>query len=190
MVLRLILLFLALLGLAACDRQKPAPQQGGQGAQAGDQSTIGDKGVHRENAGKAAPTASFRDPDGGEISMADFKGVPVLVNLWASWCVPCIKELPTLEKLSDAHLQDGQLGVIAVSQDMGPHKSVIAFLAAHKIDGLGAYQDPEMALMGALGAQVLPTSVLYDRQGREVWRYTGDMDWTSAEAKKLLAEAT
>jgi thiol-disulfide isomerase/thioredoxin len=113
----------------------------------------------------------------------------VLVNLWASWCGPCIKELPTLAKLSDAHLEDGQLGVIAVCQDRGPQSSVTAFLAAHKIDGLGAYQDPEMALSGALGVQVMPTTVLYDRQGREMWRYVGDMDWTSAEASKLLAEA-
>jgi thiol-disulfide isomerase/thioredoxin len=188
-VLRLILLLLALIGLAACDRQKPEAQQGEQGAQAEDQATVGIKGVHRENAGKPAPAVSFRDPDGGEISLADFKGVPVLVNLWASWCGPCIKELPTLEELSDAHIQDGALGVIAVSQDMGPHSSVTAFLAAHKIDGLGAYQDPDMALSGALGVQVMPTTVLYDKQGREVWRYVGDLDWTSAEASKLLAEA-
>jgi thiol-disulfide isomerase/thioredoxin len=186
-VLRVILLLLALFAIAACDRQKPEGQQGNE---VEDQATVGIKGVHRENAGKPAPTASFRDPDGGEISLADFKGVPVLVNLWATWCGPCIKELPTLEKLSDAHLKDGQLGVIAVSQDMAPQSSVIAFLAAHKIDGLGAYQDPEMRLSGALGVQVMPTTVLYDRQGREVWRYVGDMDWTSAEAKKLLAEAT
>lgn len=186
MVLRLILLLLALLATAACDRQKPEAQQG---SEVEDQSTVGIKGVHREHAGKPAPKVSFRDPDGGEISIADFKGVPVLVNLWASWCAPCIKELPTLEKLSDAHLKDGQLGVIAVSQDRGPQSSVIAFLKTHEIDGLGAYQDPEMALAGALGVQVMPTTVLYDRQGREVWRYVGDMDWTSAEAKELLAEA-
>ncbi|MEO7366288.1 MAG: TlpA disulfide reductase family protein, partial [Sphingomicrobium sp.] len=177
--MRLILLLLALVGLAACDRQKPEAPQGEQGAQAEDQATVGIKGVHRDNAGKPAPKVSFRDPDGGEISIADFKGVPVLVNLWASWCAPCIKELPTLEKLSDSHLQDGQLGVIAVSQDTGPQGSVRAFLASQKIDGLGAYQDPEMALTGALGVQVMPTTVLYDRQGRELWRYVGDMDWTS-----------
>ena len=187
--MRLILLLLALLATTACDRQKPAPQQGEPGAPAANQATVGIKGVHRDHAGQAAPKVSFRDPDGGEISLADFKGVPVLVNLWASWCGPCVKELPTLAKLSDAHLQDGQLGVIAVSQDMGPHSSVIAFLAAHKIDGLGAYQDPEMALSGALGVQVMPTTVLYDRQGREEWRYIGDLDWTSAEAAKLLPEA-
>ena len=188
--MRLILLFLALFALAACDRQKPPAQQGEQGAGVEDQGTVGDKGVHRDNAGKPAPKVSFKDPDGGEISIADFKGVPVLVNLWASWCGPCIKELPTLAKLSDAHLQDGQLGVIAVSQDRGPRSSVVAFLAAHKIDGLGAYQDLDMALAGALGVQIMPTTVLYDRQGREVWRYVGDLDWTSAEAAKLLAEAS
>jgi len=190
--LRLILLFLALVGLAACDRQKPERQQGEQGElsqQAADQATVGIKGVHRENAGKPAPDVTFRDPDGGDISLADFRGVPVLVNLWASWCGPCIKELPTLEKLSDAHNDDGALGVIAVSQDMAPHSSVTAFLAAHKIDGLGAYQDPKMALSGALGVEVMPTTVLYDKQGREIWRYVGDLDWTSAEATKLLAEA-
>jgi len=190
MVLRLILLLLALLAplfaTTACDRQKPPAQQG---ERAEDQGTVGIQGVHREHAGKPAPNVSFRDPDGGEISIADFKGVPVLVNLWASWCGPCIKELPTLEKLADAHLKDGQLGVIAVSQDIGPQSSVTAFLATLKIDGLGAYHDPEMALSGALGVQVMPTTVLYDRQGREVWRYVGDMDWTSEEAAKLLAEA-
>jgi len=189
MVLRLILLLLALLANSACDRQKPERQQGEQGNQVETQATLGDKGVHRENAGKPAPKVIFRDPDGGEISLADFKGVPVLVNLWASWCAPCIKELPTLETLSDAHLQDGQLAVIAVSQDMGPQSSVVAFLKTHKIDGLGAYQDPAMGLTGALGVQVMPTTILYNRQGREVWRYVGDMDWTSAEASKLLAEA-
>ena len=185
--MRLILLLLALLAIAACDRQKPEAQQGEDQATVG---SVGEKGVHRDNAGKPAPTVSFRDPDGGEISLPDFNGVPVLVNLWASWCAPCIKELPTLAKLSDEHLKDGSLGVIAVSQDMAPHSSVVAFLAEHKIEGLGAYQDPEMALSGALGAQILPTTVLYDANGREVWRYVGDMDWTSAEAKKLLAEAT
>ena len=191
--MRLILLLLALFAAASCDRQKPPAQQGEAakpGAAAAAPDTIGTKGVHRENAGKPAPKVSFHDPDGGEISIADFKGVPVLVNLWASWCGSCIKELPTLAKLSDAHLQDGQLGVIAVSQDIGPQSSVVAFLAAHKIDGLGAYHDPEMALTGALSVQVMPTTVLYDRQGREVWRYVGDMDWTSAEAARLLAEAS
>jgi thiol-disulfide isomerase/thioredoxin len=147
------------------------------------------KGVDRSHKGTPAPAAVFRNPDGGEISIGKFKGVPVLVNLWASWCAPCIKELPTLDKLAAAHRDDGQLGVIAVSQDTGPQPSVDAFLAKLKVQDLGAYHDPKMALSGALGPDtVLPTSILYDAQGREVWRYVGDLDWTGSEAAKLLAE--
>jgi len=186
---RLILLLLALLAAAGCDRQKPEGQQEAANQSVAVEPSDGIKGVHREQAGKPAPNVTFKDPDGGEISLSDFKGVPVLVNLWATWCAPCIKELPTLEKLSDAHLVDGQLGVIAVSQDMAPQGSVKAFLNEHQVDGLGAYHDPQMGLSGAVNAQILPTTILFDKDGKEVWRYVGDLDWTGGEAAKLLAEA-
>lgn len=144
------------------------------------------KGAHRENKGKAAPDASFIDADGKSVRIADFKGKVVLVNLWASWCAPCVKELPTLDKLATTH----RVQVLAISQDSGPHTSVVAFLAAHHIVGLKPYQDPKMSLSGALGPDtVLPTSVLIDASGKEVWRYVGDLNWTGAEAAKLLAEA-
>jgi thiol-disulfide isomerase/thioredoxin len=110
------------------------------------------------------------------------------VNLWATWCAPCVKELPTLDALAKAQRRDGALGVIAVSQDMGPHGSVEAFLQKLGTKDLGAYHDPKMALSGALNAQILPTTILFDRNGREVWRYTGDLDWNGPEAAKLLAE--
>ena len=58
-----------------------------------------------------------------------------------------------------------------------------------KVEDLGAYHDAKMGLSGALGAQVLPTTLLFDAEGREVWRYFGDLDWTSEEAARLLAEA-
>jgi thiol-disulfide isomerase/thioredoxin len=111
------------------------------------------------------------------------------VNLWATWCAPCVKELPTLDRLSQSHDQDGSLGVVAVSQDSGPHASVLAFLDSHRIRDLAAYQDSGMKLSGALGAEVLPTSILFDADGREVWRYVGDLDWTSPQAAKLLSES-
>ena len=79
--------------------------------------------------------------------------------------------------------------MVAVSQDDGPHASVVAFLQANKITNLDPFQDPTMALSGALGPDtVLPTTILYDANGKEVWRYVGDLDWTSAGAAKLLAE--
>lgn len=145
----------------------------------------GIKGVHRDNKGKASPAATFTDAAGKPAQISDFKGKPVLVNLWASWCAPCVKELPTLDQLA----RSGRIQVLAVSQDSGPHASVVAFLRAHQISTLEPYQDEKMALSGALGPDtVLPTSILIDARGREVWRYVGDLDWTSAEASKLLAE--
>ena len=188
--MRRLALICVILALAAC--QKP-PQQQAEAPQANEAAPAEAgpvKGVDRSHKGEAAPAATFDNPDGGAISLAKFKGVPVLVNLWASWCAPCVKELPTLDKLAASHRDDGQLGVIAVSQDSGPQPSVVAFLAKLKIKDLGAYHDPKMALSGALGPDtVLPTSILYDANGKEVWRYVGDLDWTSAEAAKLLAEA-
>ncbi len=184
--MRLILLFLALLTTAGCDRQKAETSQG---EEAQTIPGVPTKGVDRSHKGKPAPDATFHDPDGGDVTLADFEGVPVLVNLWASWCAPCIKELPTLEKVEQAQSKDGQLAVIAVSQDRAPKASVDAFLAGKNIGRFAAFHDPEMALAGAFGVEVMPTTLLYDSEGREVWRYVGDLDWTGAEASRLLAEA-
>jgi thiol-disulfide isomerase/thioredoxin len=145
------------------------------------------QGIDRSSKGKPAPDVVFNDPDGAETSLAELRGKPVLLNLWASWCAPCVKELPTLDRLAAA--KGAGLSVVAVSQDTGPHPSVEAFLESKGIKTLGSYHDPKMGLSGALDAEVLPSSVLFDAQGREVWRYVGDLDWTGPEAAKLLAEA-
>ena len=187
------LIVLLLIGLSgfitgACDRQKAEAPQAAP-TEAADQEASG-KGVDRSHKGEAAPAAVFKNPDGGDFTLAKFKGGPVLVNLWASWCAPCVKELPTLQKLEESHAIDGQLGVIAVSQDMAPKGSVDAFLANKQISRFAAFHDPDMALSSALGVQIMPTTILYDKAGKEVWRYTGDLDWTGAEAAKLLAEVS
>jgi thiol-disulfide isomerase/thioredoxin len=177
-----IALLLLPLALAGCEKQEPTANEA--------MATPGvpTKGVDRSHKGTPAPDTAFVDPDGGEISLADFRGTPVLVNLWATWCAPCVKELPTLNALAHKHDKDGALGIVAVSQDMGPQGSVEAFLRKLKVDDLGAFHDPKMALSGALDAEVLPTTILYDAQGREVWRYVGDLDWTGPEAARLLAD--
>jgi thiol-disulfide isomerase/thioredoxin len=176
------LLFLATAPMVAgCDRQKAeAPQ-----APATQQEA---KGVDRSHKGEPAPAVKFKNPDGGEFDLTKFKGTPVLVNLWASWCAPCIKELPTLQQLEQAQADEGQLGVIAVSQDQAPQESVEAFLAERDLGRFAAVHDADMNLTSALNIQVMPTTILYDAQGREVWRYVGDLDWTGEDAAKLLAE--
>ena len=181
---RLIVLLLIGLVASGCDRQKAeAPQA--PAAETGDEDA--GKGVDRSHKGAAAPDTLFKTPDGADTSVAKLGGKPLLVNLWATWCAPCVKELPTLDALQGA--QKSKLALIAVSQDMGPQSSVDAFLASKKIGRFAAYHDPDMALSSALGVQVLPTSILYDAAGKEVWRYTGDLDWTGAAAGKLLDEA-
>jgi thiol-disulfide isomerase/thioredoxin len=177
-----LLLAVTLPMIAGCDRQKAdAPQ-----AAAGE--TEEAKGLDRSHRGENAPTVKFSNPDGGKIDLSKFKGTPVLVNLWASWCAPCIKELPTLQELERAEGDAGKLGVIAVSQDMAPQGSVDAFLGERDIGRFAAFHDPDMKLTSALGIQIMPTTILYDAEGKEVWRYVGDLDWTSKEAATLLAE--
>jgi thiol-disulfide isomerase/thioredoxin len=181
--MRYFLMTCLALALSACHKPSgPASNETGVAAPAAE-----DKGPDESHKGQAAPPVLFTDPDGHGTTLKAFLGKPTLVNLWASWCAPCITELPTLDRLASARA--GTLNVVAISQDMAPHASVEAFLNAHRIDRLAAYQDSKMGLSGALNAEVLPTSVLYDSNGKEVWRYVGDLDWTSPKAARLLDQA-
>jgi thiol-disulfide isomerase/thioredoxin len=185
--MRPILLLLLLLSLAACgpgagENEVAGPDQPGW---SGPPEAPPTGRLDRSHAGEAAPATGFEDPDGAPASLADFRGKPVLLNLWATWCAPCIKELPTLDKLSR---QPGAPQVVALSQDMQPHATVATFLQKRRI-ALEAFQDSDMAMSSALGVNILPTTILYGADGKEVWRYSGDLDWSGAEAAKLLAEA-
>lgn len=179
-VLRILLVAALLTALPACSPSSPNKDA------AEPRGSI--QGVDRGQAGKAAPAAVFHDADGKDVTLAAFKGRPLLVNLWATWCAPCVKELPTLDRLANG-AGPNSLQVVAISQDSGPRPSVVAFLQSIGIAQIDPYHDPAMALSGALGADVLPTSILYDSEGRELWRYVGDLDWTGGQAAKLLGEA-
>jgi thiol-disulfide isomerase/thioredoxin len=171
----------AALLTAGCDRQGTGQSQAGSAAEA----EPGRPGLSRATAGTAAPAVTFKNADGEDTSLADLRGRPVLVNLWATWCAPCVKELPTLDALAD---RPGAPLVMALSQDMAAQDKVRTFLAERNI-ALDAWQDQEMAISSALGVQILPTTILYGSDGREVWRFTGDLDWTGPEAAALLKEA-
>ena len=182
--MRPILIFAAVLSLAACGKPQQPANEAAPTSAAGPQ-----KGVDRSHKGQSLPTVVISDPYGKptDLQKANPGGFPILLNLWATWCAPCVKELPTLDKLPD---RVGTIAVVAVSQDDGPQASVAAFLTKLRVFNLRPYHDPKMALSGALGPDtVLPTSILYDAKGKEVWRYVGDLDWTGPEAAKLLSEA-
>ena len=167
--------------VSACERKEASPANVTNAVDPSDP-----RGEHREQAGKVAPDIELRDADDEPATLADARGKPVLVNIWATWCAPCVKELPTLQSVA---ARPGAPRVIAVSQDMAPRGSVDAFLDQNKLADLEVWHDPKMALSSAMGAEVLPTTILYDANGREVWRFVGDLDWMGPEAAKLLSEA-
>jgi thiol-disulfide isomerase/thioredoxin len=180
--LRSILLLFAFAVISACNKPvKIAPEN----QQAPVDVSAPAKGVDRSHAGKPVPEVDLVDADEAPATLASLGGKPALVNFWAVWCAPCVKELPTLEALSK---QPGAPKVIAISEDSATRAQVDAFLEDHKLDALEVWRDPEMT-GGNAGVQILPTTILVDSDGKEIWRYSGDLDWTGAEAKKLLAEA-
>ena len=118
-------------------------------------------------------------PAGGKHSIGDFKGHYVLVNLWATWCAPCVSELPSLAKL-----QAAVPGLKVLAVDVGHDKTddAAAFLKSHNADALGAYVDTELALLHAFGAYGLPTTVLIDPSGKEVAKAQGPAEWASPQS--------
>jgi len=183
LVLGSILSMVALIG--GCDRQSGEKAQ----PPAADSSTPAAEGltgtVDRSHRGSPLPDLSVTDPEGRKLALKPLRG-PLLVNLWATWCAPCVTELPMLDRLAADHA--GKLQVLTVSQDMGDGGKVQDFLADRKLTNLPVWLDPENDLAFAYGGGVLPTTVLYDEAGREVWRVIGGFDWSGAAAAKLLAE--
>ena len=178
--------FLLLLALASCGKAPRQPEAEAPAQQAPAEAAPAGK-LDRSKAGQAAPATAFEDPDGAPATLADFRGKPVLLNLWATWCAPCVAEMPTLDRL--AGRESGRLSVVTVSQDLDGRARVEAFFDKQGYRNLETWLDPRMALMTGLEADTLPTTILYDARGREVWRMVGREDWESERAALLLAEA-
>jgi thiol-disulfide isomerase/thioredoxin len=133
------------------------------------------------------PDIRFSDAGGGEHGLQEFAGKGVVLNLWATWCVPCVAELPSLAAL--ATKMPG-LAVLPLSTDRGGAAVVQKFYASHGIAGLGVWLDPKGVAAEALHARGLPTTLIIDRQGRERARLEGGADWASAEAVAAIARLT
>ena len=180
--LTIVLPALALLALGGCDRQSDNPAQP-QASVAASGPTNGK--LDRSHKGSAMPDFTLHDPAGRTLSLASLKGRPVLINLWATWCAPCVKEMPMLEALAAS----GKVRVVTVSQDMDHLEKVTAFFAEHKFAALQPWLDPDNDLAFHYNGGTLPTSVYYDAQGKEVWRLVGDHDWAGTGTDAMLAEA-
>ena len=173
--------------LAGCDRQSgdQAQPQASQ-AQGAEAKPTAASAIDRSHKGSALPDFTLKDPAGKELQLASLKGKPVLINLWATWCAPCVAELPQLDKIA---ADNPGLRVLTVNQDMDKLDKVAPFLKAHGITRLEPWLNPDNSLTFQFGADTLPATILYNAQGREVWRTVGGRDWTSADTAALLAEA-
>ncbi len=123
--------------------------------------------------------AVFRDVDGAERRLADFAGTGLVVNLWATWCPPCVEEMPALDRLA-RQVRDDRIDVLALSQDRGGVDAVRAFYGRTGVRHLGIWLDPRGAAARAWGARGLPTTLIVDRAGKEAARLEGITAWDAA----------
>jgi thiol-disulfide isomerase/thioredoxin len=134
---------------------------------------------------KPAPELSFLDGQGNALSLEDFRGQVVVLNLWATWCAPCRREMPGLDRLQAMLGEDG-LAVVPLSLDRGEVGQIETFYEEVGLPTLGIYHDPKAAAGRAFGASGLPTTIVIDREGREIGRLLGPAEWDSEEAVTLI----
>ncbi|WP_225889748.1 TlpA family protein disulfide reductase [Indioceanicola profundi] len=131
------------------------------------------------------PDLAFTGPDGKALKLSDFRGKVVLLNLWATWCPPCVKEMPSLDNLQ-AELGGEDFEVVALSLDRGGQGQVEPFFMETDLQHLTMYLDPAMTAMKAIKPPGLPVSLLIDAQGREIGRLSGEAIWDGDEAKAFI----
>lgn len=160
-----VLASLAVKGNAAAPQPAAPPHKVGQ--------------IDRSHASEPAPPIAFETQAGKVTGVAAFRGKPVLVNLWATWCVPCRVEMPALNDLAKARA--GKLVVLPVSEDLEGWRAVAKYFTTARFPSLTPYLDQPGNYAVKLGVGGLPVSILYGADGREKWRVNGPLKWGSAE---------
>ncbi len=143
--------------------------------------------VARTFAGTPLPAMQFADADGNSLDLAAQDG-PVLINLWATWCGPCVVEMPQLDALAGE--LDGEVRVITVSQDVRGAEVVTPFFAQRDFARLEPWLDPDAQLSAQFTPEgLLPLTVLFDAQGKEVLRVAGGYEWDSPDAIAMIRQS-
>ena len=136
----------------------------------------------------AAPDLKFTDEQGKALALSDFRGKVVVLNLWATWCTPCLAEMPMLDRLQRQLGDEGAI-VIALSLDRDGKDAVKAFYRQADIRNLGVFLDPSMRAISDARTSGLPTTLLIDANGMELGRVTGPMEWDAPAAVDLVRKA-
>jgi thiol-disulfide isomerase/thioredoxin len=131
-----------------------------------------------------APAISLADPTGDSVELSKLQGKLVVINLWATWCEPCLREMPSLERLQ-SRLGE-RIAVLAVSEDRGGNKTVEPFIAKLGLKSVKIYIDPKSEVGHAFGARGLPTSFLIDGEGKVLGRVEGAAEWDSPKILGVL----
>jgi len=132
----------------------------------------------------AQPEMTFKAVDGTDISLKDFRGQIVLLNIWATWCAPCVAEIPSLDRLqADRGSEDFVVVTISMDRHIDDAK---AFFDTANINALTLYHDPTYSISAKVGVDGIPISIFYSPSGKEIARIPGDVNWQSAETTALL----
>lgn len=137
------------------------------------------------DAAKPRLETAFETGDGASVSVADYEGKVVVLDFWATWCPPCREEMPSLDRLKGAMADEG-FDVVAVSMDRAGTEKIRDFYDSVGVEHLSIHREPSLRI-GAEGAILgMPTTLILDREGREIARLQGGAEWDSKEAKALL----
>lgn len=132
---------------------------------------------------KPVPEVGLVDGDDAPRSLAEYRGKWVVLNFWATWCAPCRKEMPSLDRLQAAM---PEIAVVPVATGRNPVPAIHKFFAEAGVESLPILRDPNSALGRQMAVMALPVTVVLDPEGREVARLIGDAEWDAPEAQAML----
>ena len=127
----------------------------------------------------------YTDPDGGTRSLTEYRGKYILVNFWATWCAPCRKEMPSLDRLQ-AELGGDEFEVVAIATSRNPLPAINRFFEEENIQNLPILLDPKSELAAEYGTISLPLTVVLNPAGQEIGRLIGDAEWDTDSAKAIF----